>query len=199
MHFHRWKRREFLSLLGGVPATFRSFVASAEAPAKRPTVGFLAAGSKAANRKFYDSFPHGLQDLGYIEGRDYALIDRYADGDLTRLRALAQEMTSLVPDVIVAAPGSAVLVARQATATIPIVGINMSDPAGMGLVANEARPGSNVTGVLVRVPGQAGKQLEFALDAVAGARSVGVLGNLDEASNIAVCGRLAARLTPSPD
>jgi putative ABC transport system substrate-binding protein len=179
------KRRKFITLLlGGAAAAFPSFVASAESPTKRPTVGFLAAGSKAANRKFYDSFPQGLQDLGYIEGRDYTLIDRYADGDLTRLPALAQEMTRLVPDVIVAAPGSAVLAARQATATIPIIGINMSDPAGMGLVASEARPGSNVTGVLVRVPGQAEKQLEFALDAVAGTRSVGVLGNLDEASNV---------------
>jgi ABC-type uncharacterized transport system substrate-binding protein len=125
-----------------------------------------------------------LRDLGYIEGRDYALADRYADGDLARLPALAQELVRLVPDVIVAAPGSAVLAARQATASIPIVGVNMNDPVGMGLVANEARPGSNVTGVLVRVPGQAGKQLEIARDAVAGARRIGVLGNLEEASNV---------------
>ena len=125
-----------------------------------------------------------MRDLGYIEGRDYALADRYADGELARLPALAQELVRLVPDVIVAAPGSAVLAARQATASIPIVGVNMNDPVGMGLVANEARPGSNVTGVLVRVPGQAAKQLEIARDAVAGARRIGVLGNLEEASNV---------------
>jgi hypothetical protein len=66
------KRRKFITLLlGGAAAAFPSFVASAESPTKRPTVGFLAGGSKAANRKFYDSFPQGLQDLGYIEGRDY--------------------------------------------------------------------------------------------------------------------------------
>jgi putative ABC transport system substrate-binding protein len=165
-------------------AVLRPFGASAEAFSKRPTVGFLGGGSKAANRQFYDSLPQGLRDLGYIEGRDYALADRYADGELARLPALAQELVRLVPDVIVAAPGSAVLAARQATASIPIVGVNMNDPVGMGLVANEARPGSNVTGVLVRVPGQAAKQLEIARDAVAGARRIGVLGNLEEASNV---------------
>ncbi len=177
------KRRDFIGMLLASTA-FRPFGASAEAFSKRPTVGFLGGGSKAANRQFYDSLPQGLRDLGYIEGRDYALADRYADGDLARLPALAQELVRLVPDVIVAAPGSAVLAARQATASIPIVGVNMNDPVGMGLVANEARPGSNVTGVLVRVPGQAGKQLEIARDAVAGARRIGVLGNLEEASNV---------------
>ncbi len=177
------KRRDFIGMLLASRA-LRPFGASAEAFSKRPTVGFLGGGSKAANRQFYDSLPQGLRDLGYIEGRDYALADRYADGDLARLPALAQELVRLVPDVIVAAPGSAVLAARQATASIPIVGVNMNDPVGMGLVANEARPGSNVTGVLVRVPGQAGKQLEIARDAVAGARRIGVLGNLEEASNV---------------
>jgi len=177
------KRRDFIGMLLASTA-LRPFGASAEAFSKRPTVGFLGGGSKAANRQFYDSLPQGLRDLGYIEGRDYALAHRYADGDLARLPALAQELVRLVPDVIVAAPGSAVLAARQATASIPIVGVNMNDPVGMGLVANEARPGSNVTGVLVRVPGQAGKQLEIARDAVAGARRIGVLGNLEEASNV---------------
>src|SRR6266508_711792 len=134
------KRRDFIGMLLA-SAALRPFDASAEAFSKRPTVGFLGGGSKAANRQFYDSLPQGLRDLGYIEGRDYALADRYADGDLARLPALAQELVRLVPDVIVAAPGSAVLAARQATASIPIVGVNMNDPVGMGLVANEARPG----------------------------------------------------------
>src|SRR6266545_4582097 len=181
------KRREFLTLLGGAAAAWPLAARaqpSAEVFPRRPTVGFLAAGSKAANRQFYDGLPQGMRELGYIEGRDYEIAYRYADGDLARLPALAQELVHLAPNVIVAAPGSAVLAARKATASIPIVGVNMNDPVGMGLVANEARPGSNVTGVLVRVPGQAGKQLEIARDAVAGARRIGVLGNLEEASNV---------------
>jgi putative tryptophan/tyrosine transport system substrate-binding protein len=181
------KRREFITLLGGAAATWPIVARaqpSAEVFPRRPNVGFLAAGSKAANRQFYDGLPQGMRELGYIEGRDYEIAYRYADGDLARLPALAQELVHLAPNVIVAAPGSAVLAARKATASIPIVGVNMFDPVGMGLLANEARPGSNVTGVLVRVPGQAGKQLEIARDAVTGARRIGVLGNLDEASNV---------------
>jgi putative ABC transport system substrate-binding protein len=180
------RRRELIALIGGAaawPLAGRG-QPSAEALSGRPTVGFLAAGSKAANRQFYDRFPQGMRELGYVEGHDYEIAYRYADGDLARLPALAQELVRLAPNVIVAAPGSAVLAARKATASIPIVGINMFDPVGMGLLANEARPGSNVTGVLVRVPGQAGKQLEIARDAVPGAHRIGVLGNLNEASNV---------------
>jgi putative ABC transport system substrate-binding protein len=181
------RRREFVFTLGGATTAWPLAARgqpTAEAFTRRPAVGFLAAGSKAANRPFYDSLPQGMRELGYVEGRDYEFVYRYADGDLARLPALAQEVVRLAPKVIVAAPGSAVLAARKATASIPIVGINMFDPVGMGLLENEARPGSNVTGVLVRVPGQAGKQLEIARDAVTGARRIGVLGNLDEASNV---------------
>ena len=172
-------RRSFITLIGGAAAAWPlagQAQPSAEAVPRRPTVGFLAAGSKAANRQFYDSLPQGMQELGYVEGRDYEFAYRYADGDLARLHPLAHELVRLAPNVIVAAPGSAVLAARKATASIPIVGVNMFDPVGMGLLANKARPGSNVTGVLVRVPGQAGKQLEVARDAVTGARRIGVLG-----------------------
>ena len=150
------KRREFITPLGGA-ANRRDLVAmlvtaaalapvgaSAEALSRRPTIGFLGGGAKAANRQFYDSFPQGLRDLGYVDGRDYAFAERYADGDLGRLPVLAQELVRLAPHVIVAAPGAAVAAARQATADIPIVGINMNDPVGMGLAASEARPGSNV-------------------------------------------------------
>ncbi len=113
------RRREFITLLGGVaawPLTARA-QQSAEVFPRRPTVGFLAAGSKAANRQFYDGLPQGMRELSYIEGRDYEIAYRYADGDLARLPALAQELVHLAPNVIVAAPGSAVLAARKATAT----------------------------------------------------------------------------------
>ncbi|HSL80578.1 MAG TPA: ABC transporter substrate binding protein, partial [Pseudolabrys sp.] len=131
------KRREFIGMLLG-SAVLRPSDALAQAFSKRPIIGFLAGGSKAANRQFYDSVPQGLRDLGYIDGRDYAFVDRYADGDVARLPALAQELVRLAPNVIVAAPGAAVLAAKQATDSIPIVGVNMNDPVGMGLVANEA-------------------------------------------------------------
>src|SRR5215211_2790696 len=108
------RRREFISLIGGAVA-LRPFRVSAEALSKRPIVAFLAGGLKAANRHFYESFPQGLRDLGYVEGRDYAFAERYAGGDVARLPVLAEELVRLAPDVIVAAPGAAVLAARQAT------------------------------------------------------------------------------------
>ena len=118
-----------------------------------------------------------MRQLGYLEGRDYVFQDRYADGDFTRLSLLAEELVRLKPDVIVAAAVAAALAAKEVTASIPIVGINLTDPVGAGLVASEARPGTNVTGTIVRLEGMTGKQLEIAHDLVPGASRIGVLSN----------------------
>src|SRR5262249_22706164 len=87
-----------------------------------------------------------MRELGYLEGRDYGLEDRYADGDGSRLPLLAEELVGLKPDVILVGTTPGALAAKQATASIPIVGVNMTDPVGFGLIASEARPGTNVTG-----------------------------------------------------
>src|SRR5262245_19556148 len=87
-----------------------------------------------------------MRELGYLEGRDYGLEDRYADGDGSRLPLLAEELVRLKPDVILVGTTPGALAAKQATASIPIVGVNMTDPVGFGLIASEARPGTNVTG-----------------------------------------------------
>jgi putative ABC transport system substrate-binding protein len=86
------------------------------------------------------------------------LEDRYADGDGFRLPLLAEELVRFKPDVIVAATTPGSLAAKQATASIPIIGVNLTDPVGFGLVASEARPGANVTGILFRLEGLTGKQ-----------------------------------------
>jgi hypothetical protein len=88
-----------------------------------------------------------MRELGYLEGRDYGVEGRYADGDASRLPLLAEELVRLKPDVIVAATTPGALAAKQATATIPIVGVNLTDPVGFGLIASEAHPGTNVTGI----------------------------------------------------
>ena len=84
---------------------------------------------------------------GYLEGRDYGFEGRYADGDASRLPLLAEELVRLKPDVIVATTTPGAVAAKQATATIPIVGVNFTDPVGFGLVTSEAHPGTNVTGI----------------------------------------------------
>src|SRR5262249_16471336 len=126
-----------------------------------------------------------MRELGYLEGRDYGLEDRYADGDGSRLPLLAEELVRLKPDVILVGTTPGVLAAKQATASIPIVGVNMTDPVGFGLVASEARPGTNVTGILYRLEGMTGKQVEIALDVMPGTTRIGVLVDVNNPANTA--------------
>jgi putative tryptophan/tyrosine transport system substrate-binding protein len=137
------RRREFISLLGAAAAAWPCN-GLAQSPPKRPLIGFLGISSKAAGARSNSGFPLGMRELGYVEGRDYGFEDRYADGDASRLPLLAEELVKLKPDVILAATTAGVLAVKQATASIPIVGVNLTDPVSLGLVASEARPGTNV-------------------------------------------------------
>ena len=125
-----------------------------------------------------------MRALGYLEGRDYGFEERYADGDASRLPLLAEELVRLKPDVIVAPTTPGVLATKQATASIPIVGVNLTDPVGFGLVKSEARPGANVTGILYRLEGLTEKQVELALDLVPGASKIGILVDVTNPSNM---------------
>ena len=177
------RRREFITLLGGAAIAWpRNGLA--QSPPKRSLIGFLAASSKAAGERFYSGFPLGMRELGYLEGRDYGVEYRYADGDASRLPLLAEELVRLKPDVIVTAATPATLAARRATASIPIVGVNLTDPVAFGLVASEARPGTNVTGILFRLEGLTAKQVEIALDLMPVASNMGILSNVTNPSNV---------------
>jgi putative ABC transport system substrate-binding protein len=174
MRFDRLKRREFITLVGASAAAWPCN-GSAQSPPQRPLIGLLFASSKAAGERYYSSFTLGMRELGYLEGRDYRLEERFANGDHSRLPLLAEELVRLKPDVIVAATTAGALAAKQATAGIPIVGINLADPISFGLAASEARPGANVTGILFRLEGLTGKLMEIALDLVPGTDRIGVL------------------------
>ena len=177
------RRREFIiTLVGGAASTW-PFAASAQAPLRRPLIGFLAAGSKPETEQYYSGFLQGMHEFGYVDDRDYAVEVRYADGDSNRLLELAQELLHREPDAIVADSTPGTLAAKHATASVPIVGINMTNPVGLGLVESEARPGTNVTGTLIRVQGLAGKLLEIALDLVPGVNKIGARVNPGNPSN----------------
>ena len=176
------KRREFIALLGGAAAAWPCN-GWAQSPPKRPLIGFLGASSKTASARYYSSFAIGMRELGYLEGRDYGFEDRYADGDVSRMPSLAEELVGLKPDVIVATATAGALAAKQASTSIPIVGVNLTDPVNFGLVVSEARPGTNVTGILFRLEGMAGKQVEIALDLMPGTSKVGILVDVDNPSN----------------
>jgi putative tryptophan/tyrosine transport system substrate-binding protein len=121
-----------------------------------------------------------MRELGYEEGSDFELLYRFSDGYADRIPSLAQEVVQLKPDVILAtAPDTAVAV-RKLTSTIPIVTGALADPVELGLIASEARPGGNVTGIEPYVAGLPAKQMELAREIVPGASKIGLLTNLQD-------------------
>jgi putative tryptophan/tyrosine transport system substrate-binding protein len=174
-------RRELLAALGGAAAWPNSV--AAQPRARRALVAMLVAGTSVGYSGLVQAFRRGLQKFGYIEGRDFDIVDRYADGDPTRLPALAMELVKLKPDVIVTTSTSSALAAKQATTAVPITSAILTDPIGKGLAASEARPGGNVTGIEFTLRGLTGKQLELAREVIPQTSSVGLLVNMKNASN----------------
>ena len=170
------RRRAFISALGGAAAaTLIRPRATRAQTSKRPTVGMLSVAIPATTRSNRNAFLEGMRELGRTEGIDYSFVERYGDGFLERLPALADELVHLNPDVIVAQTSSAAQAAAHATTTIPIVVAVMADR--LGLIGSDARPTGNVTGTLVNLEGLGGKQLQIAVDAMSGAKKVGLLFN----------------------
>jgi putative tryptophan/tyrosine transport system substrate-binding protein len=173
-------RREFLAALGGAAVAW-PFGARAQVSAKkRALIGWLSGSASKVAGLFADDFLDGMRDLGYTNGRDFDFASRYAEGFGDRLPALAQEIVDLKPDVIVAAAVNAAVPARAATSLIPIVCPALADAVHLGLIANEARPGGNVTGIEPYVAGLPAKQMEFAPEIVPGATRIGLLTNLQD-------------------
>ena len=124
-----------------------------------------------------------LAKLGYVEGRNLIIEARYAGGDTQRVSSLARELVQMRVDVIVAVASVSIVAAKQATSTIPIIMWGNFDPVKEGFVATLARPGANVTGVLIAPEGTLGaKKLELLKEAVPGARRIAVLAPEDPSS-----------------
>jgi putative tryptophan/tyrosine transport system substrate-binding protein len=140
------RRREFISLIGGAAAAL-PIVAHAQ-QARTPVLGFLGSAAEADYKRTTAALCRGLNEAGYVEKQNLVIEYRWADFQYERLPALAAELVKLPVDAIFAT-GSVVsaLAAKSATATIPIVFANGSDPVQYGLVASLNRPGGNVTGI----------------------------------------------------
>jgi putative tryptophan/tyrosine transport system substrate-binding protein len=169
------RRRQFITLLGGAAAW--PLAVRAQVSTKRPLVAWLGLGTQPGSSVFVDAFLQGMQELGYAEGRNFDFVHRFADGYIERLLTLADEVVRLHPAVILAAASGPAVAAKKATATIPIVTPALADAVHLGLIASEARPGGNVTGIAPYVAGLPAKQMELAREVVPGAARIGVLAN----------------------
>jgi putative tryptophan/tyrosine transport system substrate-binding protein len=166
------RRREFITLLGGV--------ASSWPPALRaqamPVIGFLNVASPAGYAKYVAAFLGGLKEGGYIEGQNVAIEYHWAEGHYDRLPDMAADLVRRQVTVIVANTPANV-VAKKATDTIPIVFTTASDPVQIGLVSSFSRPTGNVTGVSQLNASLGPKRLELAHELMPSATAVALLLN----------------------
>jgi len=174
------KRREFITLLGG--ATVWPLGAYAQRPIKLPTVGFMGESTPSGQRQWIDAFAQRLRELGWIDGQNVAMLYRWAEGRNDRFAEIVAELVGLKIDVIVTQGTPAVLAAKQATSDIPIVFAIAGNPVANGLVANLARPGSNVTGLSNQTADLAGKRLELLREVVPGLHRLAIMANVDNPS-----------------
>jgi len=143
MQFDRLKRRDFVTLLGGVAA----WPVAARAQQTMPLVGVLGFGWPESSAHLVATFQKGLGETGYAEGRNVAIDFRWAQNDSARLAQLAAELVGRRVAVIAALGGTPALAVKAATATIPIAFSTAGDPIEMGLVASLNRPGGSATGL----------------------------------------------------
>jgi putative tryptophan/tyrosine transport system substrate-binding protein len=177
------KKAALLSLLVVVIQLAVAVIAEAQQPAKVPRIGILIGSSASANAARIEAFRQGLRELGYVEGKNFVIEFRSAEGKFDRLPDVAAELVRLKVDVILTTGPVINRPAQQATSTIPIVMGFDNDPVGNGFVASLARPGGNMTGLSNLAPEITGKQLELLKEIVPKLSRVAVLGNSKEPAN----------------
>jgi len=174
MDFHQLKRREFLAGLGLAAA----WPAGVQAQATLPVIGLLAAPSHALYGKYLAAIHQGLQDVGFVEGKNVAIEYRWAEGQYDRLPSMAADLCARKVQVICTLGGApAAFAAKAATSSIPIVFVVAEDPVKLGLVGSFASPGGNATGVSILTIELEGKRLEIIREVMPQARRIAILLN----------------------
>jgi putative tryptophan/tyrosine transport system substrate-binding protein len=177
----RLRRRDFTTLVGG--ALVWSLGASAQQPAT-PVIGFLSSGSPGPFRQFLDAFHQGLNEEGFVEGRNVAIEYRWAEGQFARLPELVADLVARRVSLIAATGGTvSASAAKGATSTIPILFIGGPDPVADGLVTSLNRPGGNATGVAVRTLELMPKRVELLRELLPHAAAIALLVNPTDLAN----------------
>ena len=171
------RRREFISLIGGVAAMWPLAVRAQQPTTKIARVGWLVAGSPTSHRFSLAAFRGGLKALGYVEGQNISIEYRWAEGNVTRLPELANELVREKVDIILAGGSVGAEAAKHATSLIPIIAAGVADLVDVGLVTDLARPGGNLTGFVVSAPETAAKRFQIILEIEPQARRAAVLWN----------------------
>ena len=174
MQFDRLKRRELITLLGSVAAAW-PFATRAQQPSM-PVIGYLSVRSAESDVPMLTAFRRGLNDTGYVVGKNVIIETRFAGGQRDRLQVLAGDLVRRQVDVIATGGGeSAALAAKAATANIPIVFNAGGDPVHFGLVTSLNRPGGNITGVAALLSELVAKELGLLRELVPKADAIAVL------------------------
>ena len=168
-------RREAIALvsgtIGGWPLIARAQQSSL------PVIGLIGIGSPSKVASFLDALRMGLSEVGFVEGRNVSIQDRWADGQYNRLSEITADLVSCRVNVIVALGPPVALAAQKATTTIPTVFVMGTDPVKLGLVASLNRPGGNITGVSFLLNALGTKRLELLHELVPAIHLVGLLVN----------------------
>ena len=170
------RRREFITLLGGAAAAWP--VAARAQQQQLPVIGILSSRSRATDALLLAVIRQGLNDTGFVEGRNVSIEYRWAEGNYNQLAALAADLVGRKVAVIITIGGDvAALAAKAATATLPVVFTVATDPVHSGLVSNLHRPGGNLTGHSAALTEMERKRLGLLRELRPDATSIGVLVN----------------------
>ena len=156
-----------LGVVGIVLLLLAAPLAAEGQPGETWRIGYLETSSPSSARlQLLEAFRQGLRELGYVEGKNIALVSRFGEGRPDQIQHFAAELVGLKVDVLVTSGTPASQAAKQATRTIPIVMTQLADPVGAGLVASLGRPGGNVTGLTTQDADLGGKRLQLLLEVV---------------------------------
>jgi putative ABC transport system substrate-binding protein len=175
------RRRDFIAGLGGAAAW--PVAARAQQGDRVRRIGVLTASDEndPEGKLRLSAFTQALADLGWTDGRNVRMDVRWSGGDINRIRALAQELVDLQPDVILTAATPATVAVQRETRTTPIVFEGVSDPVASGLVARLDRPSGNVTGFATFEATLGGKWLELLSETAPGLKRAAIMFNPDTA------------------